>query len=116
MPKEVIMVINAECNIEEFNPTTTDLVLDKVKAKIVGKHILPFSFGGTSHYGLCDIGTGINVIPYTLYNHIKEEFELADSATTDMTIMLVDKTLRSPFGILRMFLYKLVLMSFLLIL
>jgi hypothetical protein len=74
MPKEIIMAINAECNIEEFNPATTDLVLGKVKAKTVGKPILPFSFGGTSHYGLSDIVTGINFIPYTLYNHIKEEF------------------------------------------
>jgi hypothetical protein len=42
MTKEVIMAVNAECNIEEFNPTTTDLILGKVKAKTVGKHILPF--------------------------------------------------------------------------
>jgi hypothetical protein len=60
---------------------------------MVGKPILPFPFGGTFDYGLCDIGTGINVIPYTHYNNIKEEFELADFATTNMTIMLANKTL-----------------------
>jgi hypothetical protein len=101
IPKEVIIEVNAECNIEEFNPTTTNLVLGKVKNKMVGKPILPFSFGGTSHYGLCDIGTRINVIPYTLYNHIKEEFELANFATTNMTIMLADRTIRIPFGIIK---------------
>jgi hypothetical protein len=42
MPIEVIMAINAECNIEEFNPATTDLVLGKEKAKTVGEPIPPF--------------------------------------------------------------------------
>ena len=88
------MAMYAQCNLVELNTDATDLIQGKVKDKIVGKPIIPFSFGGTSHYGLCDIGTRINVIPYTLYEKIKDELELDDYVPTDMTIMLADKTLR----------------------
>ena len=90
------MAMYAQRNLVELNIDATDLIQGKVKAKTVGKPILPFYFGGTSHYGLCGIWTGINVIPYTLYDKIKDELELADYVPTDMTIILADKTLRVP--------------------
>ena len=49
--------------------------------------------GGSSYYGLCDIGTDVNVIPYGFYFSIQDELEHSQLEDTDMTIMLADKTL-----------------------
>jgi hypothetical protein len=59
---------------------------DKAKAKNVGKHILHCTFGGSSHYGLCDLGTAVNVVPYELYMEIQDELEPA-FGNTDMLII-----------------------------
>jgi hypothetical protein len=64
-----------------------------VKAKNVGKPVLPCTFGGCSYYGLCDIGTVVNVIPYRFYFRIQDELEQAKLEDTDMTIMLANKNL-----------------------
>ena len=71
------------------------------KAKNVGKPVLPCTFCGSSYYGLCDIGTAINVIPYRFYFSIQDELEHSQLEDTNMTIMLADKTLRVPMGIIR---------------
>ena len=89
------------CNVVELDTETSTYVQGKVKAKKVGKPILPCSFGGTSFYGLCDLGTGVNVIPYEFYLDIQDELEPASLENTDMTIMLADKTLRIPMGIVK---------------
>jgi hypothetical protein len=67
----------------------------------VGKPILPCTFGGSSYYGLCDIGTAVNVIPYRFYFGIQDELEHSQLEDTYMTIMLDDKTLRVPMGVIR---------------
>ena len=54
--KEAIMAMYAHCNIVELDTETSVLVEGKVKARDVGKPILPWIFKETSHYGLCDLG------------------------------------------------------------
>jgi hypothetical protein len=46
-----------------------------VKTKNVGKRVVPCTFGGSSYYGLCDIGTCNNVIPYRFYLSIQDKLE-----------------------------------------
>ena len=65
----------------------------------MGKSILPCIFKETWHYGLCDLGTEVNVISYDFYLEIKEEVVPATIENTDMTIMLANKTLRIPMGV-----------------
>ena len=67
----------------------------------MGKPTLPWSFGEVSYYGLCDLGSAINVIPYSLYEQIRKYINSSKLETTDMTIMLADRTLRTPLGILK---------------
>ena len=45
-----------------MNKDTSQLIQGKVKSKDVGKPLLPCSLGGVSYYGLCDLGSTINVI------------------------------------------------------
>jgi hypothetical protein len=52
----------AHCNIVKLDKEASRLVKGKVKARNIGKHILPCTFRGSSHYGLCDFDTAINVI------------------------------------------------------
>jgi hypothetical protein len=54
----------AHCNIVKLDEEASRLVKGKVKAGNIGKPMLPCTFGGSSHYGLCDLGTAINVISY----------------------------------------------------
>ena len=72
-----------------------------VKAKKCGQHVLPCTFGGSSYYGLCDIGTTINIIPYRFYFGIQDELEHSQLEDTNMTIMLLDQTLRVPMGLIK---------------
>ena len=65
----------------------------------MGKPILPCIFKETSHYSLCDLGTKVNVISYDFYLEIKEEIEPAIIENTDITIMLANKNLRIPMGV-----------------
>ena len=93
------MAMYAHCNIVELDTETSMLVEGKVKARDVGKPILPCIFKETSHYGLCDLGTGVNVISYDFYLEIKEEIEPATIEITDMINMLAAKSLRIPMGV-----------------
>ena len=93
------MAMFAHCNVVELDTETSILVQGKVKVRDVGKPILPCVFEGISHYCLCDLGTAINVISYGFYLDIQEELEPATLENTDMTIMLADKTLRIPMGV-----------------
>lgn len=79
---------------------TTSLLKGCIKAKDAGKPILPCSFGGTSYYSLCDIGSFINVIPYTLYCKIHVDICPTEIQPTEMTIKLADATFRKPYSIL----------------
>ena len=55
--KEAIMAMYAHCNIVELDTEASVLVEGKVKARDVGKPILPCIFKEISHYGLCDLDT-----------------------------------------------------------
>jgi hypothetical protein len=63
--KEGIIAMYAHCNVVDIDSETSQFVEGMVNAKkIVSKHVLPCTFGGSSYYGLCEIGTTVNVIPY----------------------------------------------------
>lgn len=97
--KEAIMAMYSHCNIVELDEETSVLVEGKTKVNNVGKPILPCIFKETSHYGLCDLGTEVNVISYDFYLEIKEEIEPATIGNTDITIMLANKNLRILAGV-----------------
>jgi hypothetical protein len=41
----------------------------------VGKPIIPCTIGTSYYHGLCDIGSSISVIPYSLYLEIKPDID-----------------------------------------
>jgi hypothetical protein len=91
----------AHCNVVKLDEEASRFVKGKVNAGNIGKPILPATFGGSSHYGICDLGTSINVISYEFYVEIENELHRAKTADIDMTIMLADKSLRIPMGLVK---------------
>jgi hypothetical protein len=53
--KEEILAMYAHCNVVELDSEASQFVEGMVKAKNVGKPILPCTFGGSSYCGLCDM-------------------------------------------------------------
>lgn len=87
-------------NIIEMEKGTTSIVKGCVKAKDMGKPVLPCSFQGTSYYGLCDVGSSTNVIPYTLYERIHNDICQINLEPIEMPIKLAGGTFRKPSSIL----------------
>jgi hypothetical protein len=85
--------------IETMEEEVTCFMKGCIKAADTGKPVVPCSFGSTSYYGLCDIGSSINVIPYTLYTKLHDEIYACDLQPTDMEIKVADGTLRRPYGV-----------------
>ena len=84
-----------------MNEEATKVVIGKTEGRSFGRPVLPCSFGGTSYYGLCDLGSSINVIPYELYLKIKiNEICAPDIELVDMSIKLADRSLHEPIGVL----------------
>jgi hypothetical protein len=67
----------------------------------VGKPIISCAIGMSSYHGLCDIGTSISIIPYTLYLEIKADTDPIEMEETGMTIQLANKEYISPLGMVR---------------
>ena len=70
--------ITQEKPIETMEEEVTFFVKGCIKAADTGKQVVPCSFGSTSYFGLCDIGSSINVIPYTLYTKLHDEIYACD--------------------------------------
>jgi hypothetical protein len=88
----------AHCNVVDLYEEDSSYFTSKVKSTNVGKPILHFTFGGSSHYGLCDLGIVVNVIPYEFYMEIQDELEPTIFEDSNMTIMLANKSLRKHMG------------------
>ena len=88
LAKEDILTMFAHCNVIELHTEDSQFIETKVKPKEVGKPILPCTFGGTSYYGLYDIGKAVNVIPFNFYFKTQKELAHAELEDTNMTIML----------------------------
>ena len=83
----------------KLNEQATNVVTGKTERRSFGRPILPCSFEGTSYYGLCDLGSSINVIPYELYLEIENEICAPDIELVDMSIKLADRSLHEPIGV-----------------
>jgi hypothetical protein len=57
--KEGILAMYAHCKEVELDSEASQFVEGMVKAKNMGKHVLPCTFGGSSYFGLCDIGAAV---------------------------------------------------------
>ena len=75
-------------------------ILDKPRP-MVGMPIISVKIGDHCYHGLCDMGASASVIPYDLYEEIKNEIAPAELEDIDVTIKLANRDTISPMGIVR---------------
>ncbi|GJV57884.1 reverse transcriptase domain-containing protein [Tanacetum coccineum] len=67
-----------------------------------GNFTLPCTIGSLNFYAMADLGASVNVIPKSMFEHLK----LAGLTKTDMLVEMVDTTKRTPIGIVENVLVK----------
>ncbi|GJY22873.1 copia protein [Tanacetum coccineum] len=67
-----------------------------------GSFTLLFTIGNLKLYAMADLGVGVNVIPKSLFKHLK----LADLKETSMVVEMADMTKKAPLGIVENILVK----------
>ncbi|GJU26921.1 reverse transcriptase domain-containing protein [Tanacetum coccineum] len=67
-----------------------------------GNFTLPCTIGSLNFYAMADLGASVNVIPKSIFEHLK----LARLKKTDMLVEMADMTKRSPIGIVKNVLVK----------
>ncbi|GJY93681.1 phospholipase-like protein [Tanacetum coccineum] len=68
----------------------------------LGNFTLPCTIGSLNFYDVADLGVSVNVIPKSMFEHLK----LAQLKKTDMLVEMTDMTKRSPIGIVENVLVK----------
>ena len=58
---------------------------------VVGMPVILVKIGDHCYHGLCDIGSSVNAIPYTLYQEIMNDIALAEIEEIDVTIKLANR-------------------------
>ncbi|GJS13110.1 phospholipase-like protein [Tanacetum coccineum] len=67
-----------------------------------GSFTLPCTIGNLKLYAMADLGIGVNVMPKSLFEHLK----LADLKETSMVVEMADMTKKTPLGIVENILVK----------
>ncbi|GJX49844.1 reverse transcriptase domain-containing protein [Tanacetum coccineum] len=67
-----------------------------------GNFTLPYTIGSLKFYAMVDLGASINVIPKSMFEHLK----LARLKKTNMLVEMADMTKRAPIGIVENVLVK----------
>ena len=68
---------------------------------VVGMLVVSVKIGDHCYHGLCDIGSSVSSIPYTLYQEIMNDIALAEIEDIVVTIKLANRDTISPVGIVR---------------
>ena len=72
---------------------------------IVGMPVVSVKIGDHCYHGLCDLGASVSAIPFTLYQEIMNDNELAEIEYIDVTIKLANRVTISPIGLLEVLKY-----------
>src|SRR4051812_26558780 len=93
------------CDIEEstisFGVVATNIVTPRNKGPISGTPVVSVKIGDHNYYGLCDLGSCVSAIPFTLYEEIMHEIQPCEIEDIDVTIHLANKQTIFPVGIAR---------------
>ena len=84
-----------------FCVVATNIVTARNKGPISGTPVVSVKIGDHNYYGLCDLGSSVSAIPFTLYQEIMHEIQLCEIEDIDVTIHLANKQTISPVGIVR---------------
>src|SRR3954467_9573699 len=80
---------------------STNIFTAKNKGPILGTPVVSVKIGDHNYYGLCDFGSSVSAIPFSLYQEIMHEIQPCEIEDVDVTIHLANKQTISPVGIVR---------------
>src|SRR4051812_21456321 len=84
-----------------FCAVSTKIFTAKNKGPISGTPVVFVKIGDHNYYGLCDLGSSVSVIPFSLYQEIMHEIQPCEIKDIDVTIHLANKQTISTVGIVR---------------
>src|SRR3954470_11227633 len=84
-----------------FCAIATNIVTTKNKGPISGTPVVSVKIEDHNYYGLCDLGSSVSDIPFSLYQEIMHEVQPCEIKDIDVTIYLANKQTISPVGIVR---------------
>ena len=64
-------------------------------------HVISVIIGDHCYHGLCDIGSSVSAIPFTLYQEIMNDIAPSELEDIDVTIKLANRDTITPLGIVR---------------
>ena len=68
---------------------------------VVGMLVVSIKIGDHRYHGLCDIGSSMSAIPFTLYHEIMNDIAPAEIEEINATIKLANRDTIPPLGIVR---------------
>src|SRR4051812_26226714 len=71
-----------------FCVVATNIVTTKNKGPISGTPVVSVKIGDHNYYGLCDLGSSVDAIPFSLYQEIMHEIQPCEIEDIDVTIHL----------------------------
>src|SRR3954469_5689646 len=96
-----LVTSDIEESIISFCFVSTNIVTPKNKDPISGTPVVSIKIGNHNYYGLCDLGSSVSAIPFSLYQEIMHEIQPCEIEDIDVTIHLANKQTISPVGIVR---------------
>src|SRR3954466_961381 len=112
-PEDLIKVKHQVANVKDlltsdfeesllvFFAVSTNIVTTKNKGPISGTPVVSVKIGDHNYYGLCDLGSSISAIPFSLYQEIMHEIQPCEIEDIDVMIHLANKKTISRVGIVR---------------
>src|SRR4051812_39975345 len=82
-----------------FCVVSTNIVTAKNKGPISGTPVVSVKIGDHNYYGLCDLGSSVSAIPFSLYQEIMREILPCEIEDIDVTIHLANKETISQLGL-----------------
>ena len=98
------MVYNINGNVNYFCDEAARIAKPDDKDKhrpVVGMHVVSVKIGDYCYHGLCDLGSSLSAIPFTLYQKIMNDIAPGKIQGIDVTIKLANRDTTSPPGIVR---------------
>jgi hypothetical protein len=99
-----LLVDNIDGHVIYFYNEATRIAKPDLKDKnksVVGMPVVSVKIRDHYYHGLCDLGASVSVIPFTLYQEIRNDIAPAEIEDIDVIIKLANKDIISPLGIVR---------------
>src|SRR3954465_8222662 len=94
----LLVMLNIPLLVFVLFPLTLSQLRTKAQFQV---HFVSVKIGDHNYYGLCDLGSSVSAIPFSLYQEIKNEIQPCEIEDIDVMIHLANKQTIYLVGIVR---------------